>query len=150
MTASILVLKSQRLLKVLDEKGTEVYRFPIALGPCPEGTKNRQGDGKTPEGAYHVCLIKPNGKFGPSLGLDYPSPADAERLGADEHLLELIRQAHLEGRRPPWGSPLGGEICIHGGGTATDWTQGCIALKDEDMRVLFPLASLGTKVLILP
>ncbi len=150
MIKTIQVSKSGRCLTALDEDGAEVFRFPIALGRCPKGPKERQGDGRTPEGRYFVCLKNPNGKFGPSLGLDYPSPEDAERLGADESLLHLIRTARLEGRRPPWGSPLGGEICIHGGGTASDWTAGCIALEDRDIAVLFPLVAQGTPVMILP
>ena len=150
MISRILVHKKLRRLQALDENGHEAFRFPIALGRCPEGNKERQGDGKTPEGRYRVCLKNPQGKFGPSLGIDYPSPDDALRLGAEEKLLELIRLAHREGRRPPWGSPLGGEICIHGGGTASDWTAGCVALENRDMEALFPLVALGTPVEILP
>ncbi|MFR5856107.1 MAG: L,D-transpeptidase family protein [Lachnospiraceae bacterium] len=39
--------------------------------------------------------------------------------------------------RPPWGTALGGEIYLHEGGTASDWTQGCIALESADMARLF-------------
>ena len=48
-----------------------------------------------------------------------------------------VDKAHREGRRPPWGSPLGGEIYIHEGGSQCDWTQGCIALDASDMDRLF-------------
>ena len=53
-------------------------------------------------------------------------------------------------KRPPWGTSLGGEIYIHGGGNAPDWTAGCIALSDADMAVLFAMASEGDTVRIIP
>ena len=53
-------------------------------------------------------------------------------------------------KRPPWGTSLGGEIYIHGGGNAPDWTAGCIALSDADMAVLFAMAREGDTVRIIP
>ncbi len=149
MIDRIVISKSARSLEAFGE-GKVLFRFRLALGSCPVGPKRAQGDGKTPEGTYHVCLKNPCGKFGPSLGLDYPSPEDALQNGADARLLDLITQARREGRRPPWGSFLGGEICIHGGGAASDWTAGCIALDDGDIAVLFPLTPLRCPVEILP
>ncbi len=133
----IRIVKSSRTLEAF-EGGRRVFLFRAALGRCPSGPKERAGDGKTPEGTYRVCLKNPRGKFGPSLGLDYPSPRDALRGGADEKLQRLIEERHRLGERPPWGSFLGGEICIHGGGAASDWTEGCIALEDGDIALLFP------------
>ena len=104
---------------------------------------------KTPEGRYFVCLKK-RGKYGPSLGISYPSASDALRLGADENLLQCIREREAQGVRPPWGSFMGGEIYIHGGGTETDWTAGCIALEDADAETLYALCEEGTEVVILP
>ena len=51
---------------------------------------------------------------------------------------------------PPWGSKLGGEICLHGGGVHADWTAGCVALRDADAETLFRMADVGTAVEILP
>ena len=149
MIDRITVFKSQRLL-IASRNGRAVFRFRAALGSCPMGPKERQGDGRTPEGAYRVCLRNPRGKFGPSLGLDYPSPEDAAINGADARLLSLIESARREGRRPPWGSFLGGEICIHGGGSGRDWTVGCIALDDADMERLFEVTPAMCPVDILP
>ncbi|MEI3429446.1 MAG: L,D-transpeptidase [Christensenellales bacterium] len=53
-------------------------------------------------------------------------------------------------KRPPWGTSLGGEIYIHGGGNAPDWTAGRIALSDADMAVLFAMAREGDTVRIIP
>ena len=80
---------------------------------------------------------------GRSLGLSYPGIRDAQeallRGEIDRATFLAVDKAHREGRRPPWGSPLGGEIYIHEGGSHCDWTQGCIALDASDMDRLFPL-----------
>ena len=126
-----------------------LFTCSVALGYAPVGNKENAGDGKTPEGKYFVCLKK-QGKYGPSLGISYPSLQDALRLDADADLLRCIRQREEEGVRPPWGSFMGGEIYIHGGGTQTDWTAGCIALNDADAEKLYALCDEGTVVEILP
>ena len=149
----VTVEKSRRLLTVT-ENGRALWQTRVALGREPAGPKRREGDGRTPEGVYRVCLCKAQGKYGLSLGLSYPGAADARRAYAegiiDRATLDAVEAAETEGRRPPWGTPLGGEIYIHGGGTQTDWTAGCIALSDSDMAVLFKAADLGMPVVILP
>lgn len=146
---TILVEKRARRLTVTDGDGRRLFSCAVALGKNPEGPKERAGDGKTPEGEYFVCL-KQTGRYGPSLGLSYPSVRDALRLGADEALLACIREREARLERPPWGTALGGEICIHGGGAERDWTAGCIALDDADDQTLYDLTPPGTKVIILP
>ena len=112
----IRIEKSLRRLTVYDG-GQEVLRCPVALGAQPVGPKQREGDGLTPEGRYFICLIKEAGKYGRSLGLSYPGTADAQLAfdegRIDERTLNNIRLASEERRRPPWGSPMGGEIYIH-------------------------------------
>ena len=131
-----------------------MFRMPIALGWSPIGPKREEGDGKTPEGTYRICLIKEQGRYGQSLGLTYPNPADADtalqegRINDETHA--AILTAHKEGCRPPWGSSLGGEIYIHGGGARQDWTQGCIALEDDDMARLYLFTGQIEIVEILP
>jgi hypothetical protein len=103
---------------------------------------------------YTVCLIKEQGKYGRSLGLSYPGREDAElalregRIDLSTHQAILSRLA--AGERPPWGSPLGGEIYIHEGGSQSDWTAGCIALDERDMDVLFAYRDRLRRVEILP
>lgn len=143
----ILIEKAMRRLTAVDDEGVICLQCPIALGSAPLGPKCREGDGKTPEGAYFVCLKK-MGKYGPSLGVSYPNVQDAERCGADAELIACIRACEVQGKRPPWGTFLGGEIYIHGGGAERDWTAGCIALRDEDAARLYDLIPLGTPILI--
>ncbi len=144
MPMKILIEKEKRQLTLL-ENGQKVFACAIALGFAPVGPKEKEGDGKTPEGLYFVCLKK-QGKYGFSLGINYPNVADALRLQADEELLRCIREREEKGVRPPWGTPLGGEIYIHGGSTASDWTAGCIALSDADAEKVYALCAEGTEV----
>lgn len=149
----LIIRKSARQLALMDGN-TQLLSCRTALGREPEGPKRMQGDGRTPEGAYFICLVKEQGKYGRSLGLSYPNPQDAQLAFSegriDERTLQNVHAAHAERRRPPWGSPLGGEIYIHEGGSSTDWTQGCIALEESDMDRLFPFWPQVDEVLILP
>ncbi len=144
----ILIEKAARKLTLFDGQGESISVFPIALGSQPVGPKEREGDGRTPEGHYFVCLKK-LGKYGPSLGVSYPNVRDALRLNAPEELIACIRERAERGERPPWGSALGGEIYIHGGGAENDWTAGCIALNDADAQALYDAVPLGTEMEIL-
>ena len=147
MTDWILIEKRRRTLTYLRD-GRAAFCCRVALGDSPEGKKTREGDGKTPEGEYFVC-VKKIGKYGPSLGVSYPSASDAEAGGLPRETVELIaaRAARLE--RPPWGTPLGGEIYIHGGGASSDWTRGCVALDNDDMQTLYDQTAVGTNIRII-
>lgn len=149
-----LVAEKQKRTLCLYDGEQLLYAWRMALGRCPEGAKKQEGDGRTPEGRYAICLVKENGKYGRSLGLSYPGTADAQLAfdegRIDERTLNNIRLASEERRRPPWGSPMGGEIYIHEGGVQSDWTQGCIALESADMDRLFPLRDQIDEVHILP
>ena len=137
----LIIEKSTRKLRLM-QGGETVFSCRVGLGREPVGAKEAEGDGRTPEGTYFICLVKEQGKYGRSLGLSYPGPEDAQKAflegRIDERTLENIRLAYQEHRRPPWGSPMGGEVYIHEGGSDRDWTQGCIALDEADMDQLFP------------
>ena len=84
---------------------------------------------------------------------DLPEEAWIEKNGVrlgiiGEELRPRFRQAEQTRTRPPWGPALGGEIYIHEGGCASDWTAGCIALESADMDRLFPLWPQVEEVLI--
>ena len=149
----LVVLKARRQLQLFSA-GALLKTYPIALGSEPVAPKRREGDRATPEGKYRVCLKNPRSRFTLSLGLDYPNAADAalalaqRRISRRQH--DAIVAAVRRGACPPWGTPLGGEIFVHGGGTASDWTWGCVALDDADIRELFRLVPVGTAVEIEP
>ncbi|MDY7093968.1 MAG: L,D-transpeptidase [Acidobacteriota bacterium] len=149
----LVVRKEARELRVLS--GSEVIAtYPIGLGFQPKGDKQREGDGATPEGRYSVCIKNPQSRYYLSLGINYPSAKDAERALAEgwfsREEARAILEAERDGRCPPWDTPLGGEIYIHGRGSSADWTLGCIALDDPDMKALYDRVKIGTEVRIEP
>lgn len=149
----ILIKKSARILQIFDgEKLIKIYK--IALGFAPVGDKEIEGDGKTPEGEFYIFTKNPNSKFYLSLGVSYPNAEDARR-GLQENLIskeenEAIINAVSEKQMPPQKTKLGGEIYIHGGGRNSDWTKGCIALEDEEIKEIFDMISVKTPVKIAP
>lgn len=149
----ILIEKSRRLLTLVRENEADI-EFPIVLGKCPEGRKMREGDFRTPEGEYYVCTKNEKSKYHLALGLSYPNPADAaDALNRGEITHEqhsAVLSAHADRKRPPWDTPLGGFIMIHGGGIESDWTAGCIAMKNADIETLFSLCPMKTPVKIIP
>ena len=79
MVTKIVVSKSQRLLTAYGSDGRVLKVFPAIVGRSSVGTKEREGDERTPEGEYYVCFKNPQSRFHLSLGLSYPSRGDAER-----------------------------------------------------------------------
>jgi len=150
----IVVSKSERTLRLLDDRGEVVREHPIAIGRAAQGTKEVEGDRRTPEGEYFVCVKNPNSKFHLSLGLNYPNAEDGRRGFAagriDAAQLEAIETAERERRRPPWDTPLGGEIFIHGRGEGREGTAGCIAVGDAAIEEIYALVYVGTPVRIEP
>jgi murein L,D-transpeptidase YafK len=149
----IVVSKSARRLDLYSD-GRVVRTYRVALGKNASGDKERQGDYRTPEGEFYVCVKNGASKFYLSLGLSYPNREDAER-GLRDHLItraehDRINAALDKHQRPPWDTALGGEIFIHGGGSASDWTWGCVALDNADIKELFDAVPMGTTVLITP
>ena len=149
----LVIKKSARTLDLFDGESL-IKTYKIALGFAPEGDKEREGDGKTPEGEFYVFTKNDKSSFYLSLGISYPSIADAER-GLAEKIIspaerDEIVNAVKNKKMPPQKTKLGGEIYIHGGGTATDWTWGCSALADTDIKELFEIIPIGAKVVIKP
>jgi murein L,D-transpeptidase YafK len=149
----IVIKKSQR--KLLLYSGGELIRiFPVGLGFAPQGPKQKLGDGKTPEGNYFIVDKNPQSRFFLSLAINYPNAEDGRRAleqGAiTKKQNKKIKNAESQKILPPWDTPLGGEIFIHGNGSRSDWTLGCIALDDEDMKELYDAVPVGTAVQILP
>lgn len=133
---------------------TLIRDYPIGLGPCPVGDKQKRGDGRTPEGEFFVCVKNPRSKYYKSVGLSYPGKKHAAQALSSGLLpygdYENILEAQTRKRRPPWKTFLGGDICIHGGGAHEDWTRGCVALYNFDMNELFAMVTVGTPVYVLP
>ena len=149
----IVIRKTARTLALYD-RDRLIKTFTVVLGFAPVGDKEREGDGKTPEGEFYVFTKNDKSKFHRSLGLSYPSISDARRGLADRSITQAehdsIVSAISKKEMPPQKTALGGEIYIHGGGTHTDWTLGCIALEDDEIEDLFNAIPVGTPVSVMP
>jgi murein L,D-transpeptidase YafK len=149
----IVVNKAQRQLLLFSaDKLVRTYR--IGLGLSPVGDKVRQGDHRTPEGEFYIFTKNAKSAFYLSLGLSYPNKVHAERGLRDGLITQAqygaIMRALRAKRGPPQSTPLGGDIYIHGNGAQNDWTWGCVALENEDVRELFDAVNIGTPVIIEP
>jgi len=150
---SLIIYKARREMELYD--GDKLLKtYPIALGLNPVDDKRKEGDGCTPEGHFYICTKNDRSKFHLFLGLSYPNEEDAERglkaglISKEGH--DKILQALAARETPPWDSLLGGEIGIHGGGSDAHWTQGGIAVENEDIEELFLIVDVATPVKILP
>jgi murein L,D-transpeptidase YafK len=125
----------RRMLLMHHDRVLRSYR--IHLGFAPEGHKQFEGDGRTPEGRYYIDRRNPNSAFHLSLGISYPNDEDRER-------------ASLMGKSP------GGDIFIHGGPRrgidrmGRDWTAGCIAVTNREIEEIYAMVRTGTPIDIYP
>lgn len=131
----LVLRKSERSLYVLSQ-GKLLGKHRINLGFAPRGHKLREGDGRTPEGLYHIDRRNNRSAFLLSLGISYPNARDRARAAAQ-------------------GVSPGGDIFIHGVGREgarkahkPDWTAGCIAVTDTEIRKLYQMVPLGTPIWI--
>jgi murein L,D-transpeptidase YafK len=149
----IVVTKGKRRLELYSD-GALVRTYKVGLGLNPVPDKQRQGDRATPEGEFYVFTKNDKSAFYLSLGISYPNIEGAER-GLRDKLIsraqhDAIVNAIKRKATPPQNTALGGDIYIHGNGASSDWTWGCVALENEDVRELFDSVAVGTPVMIKP
>ena len=136
----IVIVKSSRTMTLMDhDKVLKTYR--VALGGVPVGAKQKQGDHKTPEGDYIIDSRNSHSQFHLSLHISYPNAGDRER-------------ARRLGMNP------GGDIMIHGLPPAyaylgrrhreSDWTEGCVAVDNQEIEEIWDMVPVGTRVEIKP
>ncbi len=121
--------------------GKPMRSYLVALGGNPVGDKIRAGDKRTPEGVFWIEDRNPNSKYHLALRISYPDAAHRAR-------------AQQMGATP------GDDIMIHGlpnglgeagaSHRVNDWTNGCIALTDEEIEEIWNVVPLGTPVEIKP
>jgi murein L,D-transpeptidase YafK len=127
----VVVNKGQRRMHLLHNE-TVLESYDIQLGFAPYGHKQFKGDGRTPEGLYRIDRRNPNSKFHLSLGISYPNARDVE-------------VAEAMGKSP------GGDIFIHGQKhpsktDKSDWTWGCIAVKNPEIERIYAMVRTGTPI----
>jgi len=137
----VVVLKKERKLELLNQ-GRVIKTYKVALGGDPVGPKARQGDHKTPEGAYVLDFRNAHSQFYKSIHISYPS--DRDRAVARRN-----------------GVSPGGDVFVHGlpngygaiGGAAhrlNDWTDGCVAVTNEELDEIWRAVPDGTQIEIRP
>ena len=131
----LVVWKKKRVL-ALYRNSKIIKSYRIRLGFNPQGQKEKEGDGKTPEGKYYITHKNPNSKFYLSLGINFPNQSDKKR-------------ALQRGLNP------GSDIFIHGLGKKNillhyffDWTEGCIAVTNKEIEEIYSLVEPGTIIYI--
>jgi hypothetical protein len=137
----VVVEKSKRKLYLV-RNGEKFREYPILLGAMPRGPKVQAGDLRTPEGVYTLDWRNPKSRFYKAMHISYPSESDRERAqqkGVDPGGMVMIHGEHYEPsmrrvlRRKP-----------------KDWTEGCIALNNEDIDELWHTVPVGTPIEIKP
>ena len=134
----LIVDKSDRIL-IAYAGDREIVRYTaIRLGDAPAGHKQYEGDERTPEGRYTISGRNPKSAYHLSLRISYPNAADRAF-------------AKAKGRSP------GGDIFIHGQPNAwpgppiaRDWTDGCIALSNAEIKQLWDIVPDGIPITIRP
>jgi murein L,D-transpeptidase YafK len=147
----IVVTKSKRRLR-LYSGDTVVKTYRVGLGLSPVDDKIKAGDRRTPEGDFYICMKNPRSQFYLSLELSYPNQKHADR-GLRDGLITRAQYNQITNALnrkgvPPQNTRLGGELFIHGRGSQSDWTWGCVALDDKDIRELFDAVPIGTPVTV--
>jgi murein L,D-transpeptidase YafK len=163
----IVIFKERQVLE-LHMNGRDVKTYRVCLGLNPVGPKKITGDKKTPEGQYFVCYKSAESSFHRFLGLSYPGIEDAQS-GFENGLIsaekkDAIINSIRNRKAPPWDTALGGWVGIHGYPTdehkrqwvtlyypkPDNWTDGCIAMWNNEIDEVFANVAVGTPVLILP
>ena len=139
-SVAFVVIKEKHRLEVY-RSGKLIRQVNVELGANSINQKLHAGDRTTPEGLYRITKKRGRGasKYYLALLLDYPNAEDRERFARAKERGQLTRR-----------TGIGGLIEIHGeGGKGFDWTDGCVAVSNEDMQVLYNEASVGTVVAII-
>ncbi|WP_282153618.1 L,D-transpeptidase family protein [Ruegeria atlantica] len=137
---SLVINKGSRKLYLLhNDKILKEYK--VDLGFAPNGTKAKRGDGRTPEGSYLIDRHNPNSRYHLSLGISYPNSEDVAKAKA-------------------MGVDPGGDIFIHGqpnrrkerkrAKKTSDWTAGCIAVKNDEIEEIYSMVNRGTLITLRP
>ena len=136
----VLVVKSERKLQLIS-RGQPIKSYRISLGKQPNGAKQHEGDRRTPEGFYWIDWRKTSEKYQLSLHISYPNARDqahARDQGIAPGGMIMIHGTPLDEEYPEW--------FFH----TLDWTEGCIALTNADMKEIWSLVKDGTLIEIRP
>lgn len=135
----VLVVKSERKLHLIS-RGVSMKSYRVSLGK-QAGPKQREGDQRTPEGFYWIDWRKQSENYNLAMHISYPNAKDlarAESKGVRPGSMIMLHGTPNDEEYPEW--------YFH----TLDWTEGCIALKNDDMREIWNLVKDGTLIEIRP
>ncbi|MFI0473977.1 L,D-transpeptidase family protein [Halomonas sp. HMF6819] len=132
---------------------------PISRGTGGARTHRVRGDSTTPLGEFRIYRFNNQSKWRIFIGIDYPTPAHARMALETGVYTQADYEAYFDEYRrhgyPPQNTALGGAIGIHGIGTSDPqihgryhWTQGCIAVNNQQIDRIASLVDVGTRVVI--
>ncbi len=141
---SIVIDKSDYELSVYDSKGWYAT-YPVVFGNNSLADKRMEGDKNTPEGSFKIVTKRVHDKWCRFLAIDYPTAESREKFNQRKQRGEI-----------PASARIGGSIGIHGTWPHEDfvvdryknWTEGCISMKNDDVKEVYAFAQSGTKVTI--
>lgn len=143
-TVYVIIDKSDYELKLYDDQGWYAS-YPVVFGSRDLGDKMMEGDRKTPEGSFKIISKRPHSKWHKMFMLDYPNEESWAKF-------RNRKARHLI----PASAKIGGGIAIHGTwpnddivvDDYTNWTNGCISVKNDDLDELDNFLPVGTRVII--
>lgn len=138
---AVLVKKAERTLYLLRE-GHVLKQYKIMLGPKAKGPKLMEGDERTPEGHYMLDRKNPNSRFYKSIRVSYPNAFDIER--AQKFNVDPGNAIMIHGMKNSWSEKTKMEALKF------NWTDGCIAVTDNDMEEIWEAIDVGTPIEIQP
>lgn len=138
---AVLVKKSERALYLLRE-GRVLRQYKIMLGPHAKGPKLMEGDERTPEGQYMLDRKNANSRFYKSIRISYPNVFDIER--AQKFNVDPGNSIMIHGMKNSWNDKTKKQALKF------NWTDGCIAVADNDMDEIWEAVDIGTPIEIRP
>lgn len=137
----VLVDKKRRILHLL-KKHEILASYRIAIGANPVGNKEREGDGKTPEGLYFFEIKNQKSQYYLSLGINYPNAQDKKRT-QEKGIHDPGKEIMVHGLPNNW---FKRKLVSH----PRDWTRGCMAVTNNEIEEIFAAVDLGTLIEICP
>ncbi len=142
----LLIKKKDRTLSVV--AGNQILKtYKVVIGQAPEGDKMMQGDLKTPEGAFKVRAKYPHAEWHKFIWIDYPNEESWKKFKERKKNGDIPRDAKIGGEIGIHGVPTGMDLWIDLG---SDWTLGCIALKNDAVDEIYEYVKESTPVWIEP
>lgn len=143
---SLLIEKSQhRVTLYYDSQPVKTYE--AVFGTAPVGDKRFEGDRKTPEGIFRIHDLYPHDQWSKFIWLDYPTPESWRKHLRSKQAGEIPASATIGGEIGIHGVPDGADGLID---TRSNWTWGCIALKNADVNEIYEFLTHGSVVEIVP